>query len=198
MSVNLQAKWDEIYRHQTAVPIAAQVLREHLFLLPKQGRALDLACGAGANALLLAEAGLKVDAWDISAVALQFLQQQAAIRELDIHVHQANISAAILPVDCYDVIVISRFLDRTLCNAIMVALKAAGLLFYQTFTCNKLDPQGPSRPDYLLASNELLRLFAPLSLVFYQEHARIGNLQYGDRNEACFIGQKPSAEQITI
>jgi 2-polyprenyl-3-methyl-5-hydroxy-6-metoxy-1,4-benzoquinol methylase len=33
----------------------------------------------------------------------------------------------------FDVIVISRFLDRTLCNAIMAALKPEGLLFYQTF-----------------------------------------------------------------
>jgi tellurite methyltransferase len=63
-------------------------------------------------------------------------------------------------------------------------------LFYQTFTRNKLDQHGPSNPDYLLGDNELLSLFSSLSLVFYQEYARIGDWRYGNRNEACFIGQK--------
>jgi hypothetical protein len=72
----------------------------------------------------------------------------------------------------------------------MAALKPGGLLFYQTFTRNKLDQQGPSNPDYLLASNELLRLFKPLNVVFYQEYAKLGDVRFGNRNEACFIGQK--------
>jgi len=76
----------------------------------------------------------------------------------------------------------------------MAALTTGGLLFYQTFTRDKLDRQGPGNPDFLLASNELLRLFAPLTLIFYQEYARIGDLQRGDRNEARFIGQKPLSE----
>jgi 2-polyprenyl-3-methyl-5-hydroxy-6-metoxy-1,4-benzoquinol methylase len=190
----LQSKWDEIYSQAQHQSSAAEVLTEHLYLLPKHGRALDLACGLGGNALLLAESGLAVDAWDISTVALQSLQNQAAARRLHIETRQCTIPPTILPTDLYDVIVISRFLDRVLCNAIMAALKTGGLLFYQTFTRDKLDRQGPSNPDFLLASNELLRLFAPLTLTFYQEYARIGDLQRGDRNEARFIGQKPLSE----
>ncbi len=38
----------------------AQVLLRNRHLLPEQGRALDLACGRGANALWLAEQGLEV------------------------------------------------------------------------------------------------------------------------------------------
>jgi hypothetical protein len=103
---------------------------------------------------------------------------------------QANITPEMRQNSSFDVIVISRFLDRALCNAIMAGLKTGGLLFYQTFTRNKLDQAGPSNPDFLLANNELLRLFAPLMLVYYQEYARIGDLHCGDRNEAYFIGQK--------
>lgn len=193
---SLQAKWDDIYDQQSHQAAAAEVLVENRFLLPERGRALDLACGLGGNALLMAEAGLIVDAWDISPVALQSLQEQAGIRNLCVETRQCNISPELLPTELYDVIVISRFLDRTLCNAIMAALKTGGLLFYQTFTGSKLAKQGPSNPDYLLARNELLRLFAPLTLIFYQENARIGDLQYGDRNEARFIGQKPLPEHI--
>jgi hypothetical protein len=135
-----------------------------------------------------------VEAWDISAVALNDLQKNADSRQLDISARHCFISPEILPNAAFDVIVISRFLDRTLCNAIMAALKSDGLLFYQTFTRSKLDPQGPNNPDYLLAGNELLSLFAPLTLLFYQEYARVGDLGCGDRNEAQFIGQKPITE----
>ena len=190
----LQAKWDAIYRQSQHKPEPARVLIENACLLPSRGRALDLACGQGGNAMLMAAAGLTVDAWDISAVTIKNLQDQAADRNLHINARQCNIEASILPTEAYDVIVISRFLDRALCNEIMVALKAGGLLFYQTFTRDKLAALGPSNPEYLLASNELLHLFAPLTLIFYQEYARIGNLRYGDRNEACFIGQKQNLE----
>ncbi len=193
----LQAKWDEIYSQPQQKAEAANVLAEHRCLLPEHGRALDLACGLGGNASLLAEAGLIVDAWDISNVALQSLQDQAVARNLLINTRHCSISPIMLPTDCYDVIVISRFLDRALCNAIMAALKIGGLLFYQTFTLDKLDRQGPSNPDFLLANNELLRLFEPLTLIFYKEYAQIGDLQCGDRNEAHFIGQKPLSEQRT-
>lgn len=79
----------------------------------------------------------------------------------------------------------------------MAALKTGGLLFFQTFIRNKLDRQGPHNPDYRLAGTGLLRLFAPLTPIFFQEYARIGDLQRGDRNEARRIGQKPLSELRT-
>lgn len=187
---DLQQKWDAAYRNNPVTSAAAEVLTRHICLLPKQGKALDLACGLGGNAIRLAESGLDVDAWDISAIGLQLLQQQAFDKGLSINTHQCHISTETLPQQTYDVIVICRFLDRTLCNAIMAALKPGGLLFYQTFTRNKLDRQGPGNPDYLLANNELLRLFSPLNVVFYQEFGQFGDVRFGNRNEACFIGQK--------
>jgi len=188
--IDLQRKWDSIYSKAEAPAPVAEVLTQHRYLLPDSGRALDLACGQGRNALFLAECGLQVDAWDISAVALQILQQTAIDKDLSIATRQCFIGTETLPPQTYDVIVICRFLDRTLCNAIMAALKPGGLLFYQTFTRNKLDQQGPNNPEYLLKSNELLRLFKPLNVVFYQEYAKLGDVRIGNRNEACFIGQK--------
>ena len=186
----LQNKWDAIYSNSNGIVDAAEVLQKNRHLLPKIGKALDLACGLGGNALLLAEQGLSVDAWDISPVALAKLRQQANRLRLPIVTNQCLFATADFPFEYYDVIVISRFLDRSLCNAIMASLKSKGLLFYQTFTRNKLDQQGPRNLDYLLECNELLALFSPLSLVYYQEYARIGDLRYGNRNEACYIGQK--------
>ena len=186
----LQLKWDAIYTENTQSPKASEVLLCNQHLLPTHGNALDLACGLGSNALFLAQQGLQVEAWDISPIALAKLAENAQQQNLPIATHQCLITADRLPKIHFDVIVICRFLDRSLCNAIMAALKTEGLLFYQTFTRNKVDQQGPSNPDYLLDCNELLRLFSPLNLIFYQEFGRTGNLQHGNRNEASYIGQK--------
>ena len=81
MSEDIKQMWDQKYResgdpHGTAV----EVLQENLHLLPRQGRALELACGLGANALLLSAHGLDTHAWDISAVAIDKLVTLASER----------------------------------------------------------------------------------------------------------------------
>jgi hypothetical protein len=126
----------------------------------------------------------------MSSVAIDKLKQYADEQRLTIHAYQQQITPDSLKANSFDIIVVSRFLDRTLMNAIIGALNTNGLLFYQTFTREKATPTPPHNPDYLLAKNELLALFASLTVVFYQENALIGQHQHGLRNEAQFIGQK--------
>jgi len=184
-----QAKWDQIYQNSTCSEVA-DVLRENEFLLPEKGLALDLACGLGANAVFLAEKGLETHAWDISSVAIEKLKKNAEIKGLNISAKQHYIDFKNLPKNAFDVIVLSHFLDRSLCNAIMDSLKPDGLLFYQTYVREKLDSVGPKNPDFLLGRNELLMLFSPLTVVVYRENSLVGQLDYGERNEALYIGQK--------
>jgi len=186
----IKDEWDSKYRQNHSKTAAAAVLTENSFLLPERGTALDLACGLGANALFLAEYGLQVQAWDISSVALEILLQNASEKGLEITTKQCKIEALTIAPDTFDVIVVSRFLDRMLCDAIMTGLKKHGLLFYQTFTQDKLTSHSLRNPDFLLQRNELLRLFEPLTKVFYRENSQIGDLSRGERNQALFIGQK--------
>ncbi|UOA09870.1 bifunctional 2-polyprenyl-6-hydroxyphenol methylase/3-demethylubiquinol 3-O-methyltransferase UbiG [Methylobacter sp. S3L5C] len=167
-----------------------QILTENDFLLPITGTALDLACGLGANAIFLAQNGLAVTAWDISFVAIEKLTTYAAQQGLNINACQEKIVTNSLTECSFDVIVVSRFLDRTLSDAIIGALKPDGLLFYQTFTREKTSQNPPNNPDYLLGCSELLKLFSPLKVVFYRENALIGQQLRGLRNEAQFVGQK--------
>ena len=185
------SKWNHIYSQsgQDCYP-AVQVLTENDHLLPATGTALDLACGLGGNAILLAKLGLAVTAWDISFVAIDKLTAYAAQQGLNIDACQEKIVADSFNECSFDVIVVSRFLDRTLSDAIIGALKPGGLLFYQTFTREKTSRKPPNNPDYLLAENELLALFSTLRVVFYRENALIGEQSRGLRNEAQFIGQK--------
>jgi 2-polyprenyl-3-methyl-5-hydroxy-6-metoxy-1,4-benzoquinol methylase len=185
-------KWNAIYSQLEIVDASVvTVLSEHAFLLPKTGLALDLACGLGKNAIFLAQQGLTVTALDISSIAIDKLKNYADQHQLNINACQQQIIPDSLKPNSYDVIVVSRFLDRTLMNAIIDALKTNGLLFYQTFTRGKTTDTPPHNPDYRLAKNELLTLLAPLTVVFYQENALIGQHSQGLRNEVQFIGQKP-------
>lgn len=188
-SISLQEKWDHIHtKNNSSVPV--NVLVANHFLLPDKGRALDLACGLGANALFLAEQGLDVHAWDISSVALNKLKQNALKKSLEISVKQVFIEPKMLPKNTFDIIVLSHFLDRSLSNAIMESLKPSGLVFYQTYVREKIAAVGPKNPAFLLARNELLKLFQPLQTVYYRENGLVGDLQCGERNEALYIGQK--------
>ena len=185
------SKWNHIYSQPgQACYSPIPVLSENDFLLPARGSALDLACGLGANAIFLAEQGLAVTAWDISFVAIDKLTAYAVQQGLNINACQEKITADSFTGYCFDVIVVSRFLDRTLSDAIIGALKPDGLLFYQTFTREKTSPKPPNNPDYLLTENELLALFSPLRVIFYRENALIGEQRRGLRNEAQFVGQK--------
>lgn len=191
MMENPSEKWDRIYSgSEPGLSCPVQVLGENEFLLPQSGTALDLACGLGANAIFLAQRGLRVTALDLSSVAIDKLSKYAVTHQLPIEAQRQKINALSFPESVYDVVVVSRFLDRTLSSAIIAALKPEGLLFYQTYTQEKQVDLGPNNPEFLLGVNELLAMFSSLRVVFYREYGFIGNCRLGLRNESQFIGRK--------
>jgi len=188
--MSIKAKWNERYRAGTGERQAAQVLKENLHLLPDHGRALDLACGLGANAILLAQQGLKVDAWDIAAVPVAALQDIALKRQLSIQAEVRDVEAHTPEAETFDVIVVSYFLNRDIIPGLVEALKLGGLIYYQTFTRQRVSDRGPQRAEFRLVDQELLRLFSGLQVLFYREEGRIGDVHKGLRDEAMFIGRK--------
>jgi tellurite methyltransferase len=184
--------WDARYREGRGGAVsAAEVLLENRHLLPAAGRALDLACGLGGNALLLAEAGLETHAWDYSAQALARLQALAEARGLSVTGAVRDVVAAPPGPETFDVIVVTRFLERDLAPALVDALRPSGLLFYQTFTRARVDASGPRNEAFRLAQGELLRLFAALRPVVYREEGTLGDPTRGLRNQAMLIAQRP-------
>ncbi len=185
-------KWDKNYQSCSSnYPTATEVLNQNQHLLPLQGTALDLACGRGANALCLAENGLETTAWDISSTALEQLLLQAKERKLNINTMAKDISAQPPKPSTFDVIVVSRFLDRNLMVHIKNAIKPDGLIFYQTYTKDKANESGPQNPDYLLNKNELLKTFNDWKIIVYREEGSMGKTDKGFRNQAMLIAQKP-------
>lgn len=183
-------RWDE--RHQAAEPgSAAAVLVDNLHLLPARGRALDLACGLGSNALLLAGAGLETEAWDYSPVALERVAQRARRQQLPVSVHERDVEAQPPEPDSFDVIVVAHFLHRATIPNLVQALRPGGVLFYQTWSRVRVSDAGPSNPDFRLAEGELLTLFADLRPLLYREEGDQGDPRRGLRDVACLVARKP-------
>jgi tellurite methyltransferase len=187
----LQAKWDARHGDPDKQPDQAEVLAWNRHLLPVTGRALELACGLGGNALLLAEQGLDVTAWDLSPVAIARLREMADGRGLyNLSAEVRDIEQDPPPPERFDVIVVSYYLERALAPRIVEALRPGGLLFYQTFTRIAVGSEGPTNPDFRLGDNELLQLFSELKPRVYREENRLGDLAQGTRNLAMLVAEK--------
>jgi tellurite methyltransferase len=78
----------------------------------KPGRALDLACGSGRNALWLAEHGWSVTAVDGSPEAIEQLRQRGA--HIDAHTADLEKGEYAIEPSRWDLIVISYYLQRDL------------------------------------------------------------------------------------
>ena len=191
MMDEIEKKWDNIYREADAQPYeAVRVLAENTHLLPASGEALEIACGMGGNALMLARLGLDTTAWDISSVAIERLDSLAREQGLNLHCTARDILAQPPEPERYDVIIASYFLDRSLFPLIKNALRPQGLLFYQTFTRTRVHESGPRNADFRLADNELLDLCSGMQIIVYREEGRLGDIETGYRDEAMLVAMK--------
>jgi tellurite methyltransferase len=153
-------KWDARYRdgayesrtHPTAL------LAEWLPRL-QRGRALDVACGAGRNALFLAANGYAVTALDISGVALERGRRSATERGLTIEWLRADLDddpARVLPAGPFDLIVWVRYVHRTLMPHLVARLAPGGALLCEQHLQTGEAVAGPASAAFRLAPGELL------------------------------------------
>ena len=202
-----QRKWDRIYRAKiasgdlTLFEIEANLtLISAARLLPKKGRALDLAAGLGGDSRFLAEQGLTVDAIDISTVAMTWLNNQSLQAGLSIHTRAMDIQSDTLKSNHYDLVHFHHFLDRSMGEAITRSLKPSGLLIASTFLTpehltadQRRDLPGPSNPDFRLKDGELLALFPGLDVIRFIETGAEPALDQGVAPyHGMIIARKPS------
>jgi tellurite methyltransferase len=176
--------WNE--RHANAIfsDEPAPWLVEHRQLIETQprGRALDIACGGGRNALFLAELGFEVDALDISDVAIEHVRRLAAGRGLPIAAARADLAVTRdFPRPSYQIVIDFFYRERALFGPIADALAPAGLLFFQTFVGSR--PDGAFGPRFGLEPGELRAAFARLEILHYDE-VEIGDAERGRRTVA--------------
>ena len=83
-------RWDEKYANAALSERPPEALVVQVAETRTPGRALDLACGLGRNALYLAAQGWQVTAVDYSTVALDILSERAA-EGLPVHIVHADL-----------------------------------------------------------------------------------------------------------
>src|SRR6058998_641759 len=125
-----RARWDARYRERGAAhggdpSLFLTVLGD---LLPRRGRALDVAGGAGRNACWLARRGLDVTVADVSPAGLELARAAAAAAGLTLRLVETDLEIDPLPGGPYDLIVSIDFLCRALFAAFPAALVPEGLL----------------------------------------------------------------------
>jgi SAM-dependent methyltransferase len=132
-------------------------IEKHAPLLHAGGTLLDVACGYGRHARFFAARGHIVTAVDRDADAIASLQNVANIhaeqRDLE---GDGSIAAWPYPKHVFDAIVVCNYLWRPTFAEMLDSLKLGGVLIYETFMDGNERYGKPSRPDFLLRSNELL------------------------------------------
>ena len=133
------------------------------------GRALDVACGAGRNAIRLAQAGYQVDAIDISVEGLKLAAQNAARRGLDINWIEHDLDEPYpFPVD-YDLILVMWFVNLELISRLCSCLVPGGYLLCEEHLLTDQKVIGPSGSAYRVASGALRAAVSGLEIVQYEE-----------------------------
>ena len=157
-----QQRWDEKYRARGARPRAhAAFLEASAELLPRAGRALDVAGGDGRNALWLAARGLRVTLADVSPVGLSHARELARQRDLELETLALDLSSDPLPPGPFELVFCFHYLQRDLFPAFVEALAPGGLLLFSQPT--QLNLQRHSKPSgrFLLEPGELPSLIPP-------------------------------------
>jgi tellurite methyltransferase len=172
-------QWDE--RHRGRSPGAPEpFLVEMLAMLPRRGLALDVAAGRGRNALLLAQAGLRVVAADVSRVGLDILAETARANRLAVWPVVMDFDNVALRAESFDAIVNVNFLLRPLFAQFSRLLKPKGILVVDTFLVDQAELSHPRDPRFLLGHYELRELVAEMELLCYRE----GLVTYPDATRA--------------
>jgi SAM-dependent methyltransferase len=124
-------------------------------LIPEGADVLDLACGGGRHARLLAGMGFNVEAVDRDAEALATL---AGVP--NVTTRCADLEDGPWPYHArgFHGIVVSRYLWRPLFPLLFGSLQEGGVLIYETFMEGQQFYGKPSNPAHLLRPGELLEL----------------------------------------
>jgi SAM-dependent methyltransferase len=164
-------RWDR--KHAAASPsigAPSAVLLTCESRLPRTGRALDVACGLGANALHLAARGLVVDAVDVSGVALARLAAAARAARLEVRIRPVRMDLdapafGAAAAGAYAVVLCLSFLDRRLLPLLPTLLAPSGWLLFEAFHAGYRARRPEFRREWLLDRGEAARAFPALDVV---------------------------------
>ncbi len=128
------------------------------------GRALDLACGTGRNALWLAQCGWNVTAVDGSSTAIAILRERAAGLRIEAQIADLENGGFPIAPASYDLIAICYYLQRDLFEPAKRALVPGGILIAIALLAE------PGKDNaFRVDPGELRRTFDDYEILHYRE-----------------------------
>ena len=184
-------KWDQRYaddgyRKNNPVELIADWLPQ----IPV-GRALDVACGAGRNALFLAEAGYRVDGIDISPVGLERARQGAVEQGLEINWIEHDLDRPFEFDAGYQLILVMWFVNLGLVRRLCHHLAPGGFLLCQEHLESDEAVIGPDGNRFRVAPGALRDAARGLEILFYDE--AVETVEDGERlASARLVARRPA------
>lgn len=180
MSQDDRERWNKRYREGAyATRTHASVfVSEWLAQLPQPvtgGRALDLACGRGRNALHLAREGWSVRAVDISPVALEALRTAADAEGLDVSCGEWDLGASpgdvagITPEGPANLALVIRYANLPLIRAMHDLLAPGGVLIAEMHRLTDREVAGPGGRRFRVEPADLLAAAGDLEVIHAED-----------------------------
>jgi SAM-dependent methyltransferase len=183
-------RWDERYargEHAEARPLA---LIERIARKYPPGAALDLACGLGRHAILLAEHGWTVTALGVSEVAISRLRAQTAERGLSIEPQVQDLESPGFTIETerYDLICDCLYLQRSLIARLQMGVRFGGLVALALPMVDDTPGLPPMNPAYLVELGEVQSWFTGWRILEYKENSEAS----GRRKMAQLVAMRPA------
>ena len=193
MSKQDRDKWNKRYAEDSYRKNNPVTLLEDWLPKLSPGRALDVACGAGRNALYMAQMGCRVDAIDISAKGLNQARQKAQSQELDIKWIEQDLDLAYQFDTAYDLIIVMWYVNLKLITQLCDCLQPGGYLLCEEHLITELDVTGPTSSSYRVAPGALIKAVSGLEILLYEES--VEPTSEGDYVASARLVAKNSASQ---
>ena len=169
MSKQDRDKWNQRYAEDSYRKNNPVTLLENWLPRLPVGRALDVACGAGRNAVFLAQAGYQVDAVDISAEGLDRARREVESLELDINWIEQDLDQPYQFDTNYDVIIVMWYVNLGLISQLCGCLAPGGYLLCEEHLITDQQVIGPTNLNYRVAPGALVDAASVLDILLYQE-----------------------------
>lgn len=169
MSQQDRDKWNQRYAedsYQKGNPVT--LLENWIHKIPV-GKALDIACGAGRNAIFMARAGFDVDAIDISREGLNKAGRTAHEQALEIRWIEHDFDQAYDFETNYNLIIVLWYVNLELIRQLCGCLAPGGYLLCEEHLLSDEPVIGPGSARFRVAPGQVRDTVSALDILMYEE-----------------------------
>ena len=168
-------KWNKRYAEDSYRKGNPVTLLENWIEHIPRGKAIDIACGSGRNALFMAQAGFDVDAIDISSEGLKKAYDNARKQGLNINWIEYDLERPYNFDTDYQLIVVMWYVNLPLISRLCDCMAPGAYLICEEHMLSDCDVAGPRNPDFRVAPGQLREMVSGLDILLYEESIEANN-----------------------